>query len=522
MRPYGQVLASHGGPYSMATARDSAGKSVRLPTLDVRNGGSMSARLTEAEAVESMRAAGAEPLEPYPGSQSPWRCQCLRCGAEVSPRLAKIRYGRGPCAACGNRATGERRKAEHAETAKATMRALGLEPVEPYPGALTKWRCRCVTCGREVTPTYANAQQGETSCAYCAGNRVDRPQAIEAMRGAGVEPLEDFPGSDRPWRCLCSTCGRETAPTYGSIRNGQRACRYCSRRAVVPDEAVEVMRAADLEPVAEYPGANTPWTCECKRCGNTVAPTYGSVRQGSGGCRYCAGLGPISVEQAEADMRAAGFDPLDDYPGSGKQWRCQCRECGRESTPTLMTARRGARCGYCAGARVDPSEAADVMRAHELEPLEPYPGSHAPWLCRCLLCGREVRPRFHHVSLRGSSCRYCGKRGPDMTAPTFVYLLQHHDLWAMKVGVSRRDSARLRQHTERGWEVVRLWRLDTGEQAYRVEASVLAWLRGGLGLPPYLTAEQVPQGGWTETVGADSVDLLDLLGHIDAAVRAVD
>ena len=67
---------------------------------------------------------------------------------------------------------------------------------------------------------------------------------------------------------------------------------------------------------------------------------------------------------------------------------------------------------------------------------------------------------------------------------------------------------------------MRLWRLDTGEQAYGVEAAVLAWLRLELGLAPYLSAEEMPQAGWTETVGADSVDLLDLLDRVDAEVRA--
>ncbi|MFE5587335.1 hypothetical protein [Kitasatospora sp. NPDC056531] len=37
-----------------------------------------SVRLGDEEAAEFMRSAGFKPLEPYPGSQVPWRSQCLR------------------------------------------------------------------------------------------------------------------------------------------------------------------------------------------------------------------------------------------------------------------------------------------------------------------------------------------------------------------------------------------------------------------------------------------------------------
>lgn len=61
-------------------------------------------------AAAIMRAAGLEPLAPYPGSMSPWLCQCLACGDEVSPRLNGIRSGQGGCAACGNRRNGEHQR----------------------------------------------------------------------------------------------------------------------------------------------------------------------------------------------------------------------------------------------------------------------------------------------------------------------------------------------------------------------------------------------------------------------------
>src|SRR5271163_3167930 len=54
------------------------------------------------------------------------------------------------------------------------------------------------------------------------------------------------------------------------------------------------------------------------------------------------------------------------------------------------------------GKRVDPVEAATIMRAAALEPQGPYPGSNAPWKCTCLKCGDGCAPRFGDVRKRGS------------------------------------------------------------------------------------------------------------------------
>lgn len=51
-----------------------------------------------------MRAAGLEPLEPYPGSAFPWKRRCTGCGAIVSPRLGSMTGKNRPgCKLCGNR-----------------------------------------------------------------------------------------------------------------------------------------------------------------------------------------------------------------------------------------------------------------------------------------------------------------------------------------------------------------------------------------------------------------------------------
>ncbi len=97
------------------------------------------------EAVEVMRAAGFEPLTPYPGSLAAWPCECSTCGKQSSPYYANTRYQNGRCACRQGMRVDPDEAAE-------TMRAAGLKPLEPYPGSNIRWRCRCTKCGKEVTP----------------------------------------------------------------------------------------------------------------------------------------------------------------------------------------------------------------------------------------------------------------------------------------------------------------------------------------------------------------------------------
>lgn len=65
---------------------------------DVRRGGGCRhcnwtgrAWVPDDEARAVMRAANLQPQVPYPGASEPWPCVCLTCGAEVAPRLSKVR-----------------------------------------------------------------------------------------------------------------------------------------------------------------------------------------------------------------------------------------------------------------------------------------------------------------------------------------------------------------------------------------------------------------------------------------------
>ena len=250
--------------------------------------------IPEVEARQVMLDADLEPLEPYPGSSSPWQCRCGVCGEVVTPMYATVKAG-GGCRVCSAKT-----RSTPSADAVAVMVAVGLEPLDPYPGASKPWRCRCSSCDAEVTPTYSRVRYAGSGCRLCgrkaaaASRRTSAAEAVEVMVAAGAEPLVDFPGVFLPWKCRCLTCGKATSSTLNAVKSGQGVCRHCAGKWDVEDN-IAFMRECGFEPLAAYPGAHRPWRSRCTTCGAEVSPHFSTVKNHNGGCRACA---------------IPGFDPL--------------------------------------------------------------------------------------------------------------------------------------------------------------------------------------------------------------------
>jgi DNA-directed RNA polymerase subunit RPC12/RpoP len=427
----------------------------------------MPAHIDPEVAVAEMRAAGVEPLEPYPGTHNSWRCRCLACGNEVEPRLTSIRSGQGACRYCGDKRRGEDRRSDP-EAAVAEMRAAGLEPLEPFSTTKTPWRSRCMTCGAEVAPILNTIRNGHGGCKACGhtktanARRTDEGTAIADMRSAGFEPQVPFENTNAPWLSVCTTCGKESEPSLDGVRRG-RGCRHCSGNVRLdPDVAIADMRAAGVEPLDPYPGKDSPWRSRCLTCGKEVSPRLGGIRNsGQRACKYCF-----------------------------KDWLGE-RFLG------------------------DPDEAAQEMREAGAEPLEPYTNVRTAWRCRCLTCGHEVSPRLNNVRSGSHPCMYCSSRGFDGTKSGVVYLFRHDKHRALKVGITNDRIERLIQHEREGWSLVDMWSFDVGADARYIESAVLtAWEAYEYGV----AEEDMPQAGYTETVSLDDVSEAEALALIESEV----
>ncbi len=415
-------------------------------------------RWTHESASVIMRAAGLEPLDPYPGTGNQWRCRCGVCGREVTPRFSMVRRGASKgCKYCGGRARVD------AEVAVADMRAAALEPLAPYPGhTASPWRCRCTRCGSEVTARLMKIRAGEGCCKRCgveasaATRRADAEQAAALMRAAGLEPLEPYPGGNHlPWRSRCMKCGAEGMPTRANISRGQGGCVSCgieinaARRLGDTEQAIVDMVAAGLQPLEPYQGVNKPWRCRCTRCGSEVWPRLAHIRSRGGGCITC------------------GYEAM-----KAKQ-------------------------------RHDPDEAEREMRGAGYIPLEPYPGADHRWRCRHMPCDREVTARLSKIRRGEGACSYCARYGFNLVNPAVVYVLHNPALGAVKVGITGGDE-RIGKYVRNGWTLLQTAGFATGAAAWAIEQAVLRYIREEMSLSHFLTADQMgAQGGWTETFDAN-------------------
>lgn len=232
----------------------------------------MRAPVTAEEATAIMRAAGATPVEDYPGSiKKPWRVRCDTCET-VLPRITQhVRSGRG-CRACRN---------------VLAVKNKGLVPKEPYVNGRAWWSCHCTHCDTDVRIQAAEIAQGG-ACPGC--KKVTTPEgALAEMREYGFEPTVPYPGANEPWPSLHGQCGKLVEPALTNLRfrRGRgTGCRYCSGRALDPADAAAFMQSKGWVPLEPFPGPRSRWSCLHTKCGNPSTPTYKSVRRGHG-CRFC-------------------------------------------------------------------------------------------------------------------------------------------------------------------------------------------------------------------------------------------
>ncbi|ROO82924.1 hypothetical protein EDD29_0409 [Actinocorallia herbida] len=190
-------------------------------------------------------------------------------------------------------------------------------------------------------------------------------------------------------------------------------------------------------PVSTWPGGSQRWLCVCMKCGEFVTPRYNNVMQpGRGGCEPCGRLSSaanrrLPAEASVAEMRTAGVEPIEPYPGIDAPWRCRCLSplCPglwmgdpADIRPRLADVRRSvaSACKFCARVAIRPERATYEMIERGVEPIVPYPGAAAAWHCRCLTCNStDISPSYANVVLTGQGgCEHCGgrKRVPEQQA----------------------------------------------------------------------------------------------------------
>lgn len=425
----------------------------------------------EPVAIQVMKAAGFDPVEKYPGSAKLWTCKCRKCDELFQTTLMKVK--RGDIKNCPNCRSIERKAFQ--DQAFHVMEAANLEPLEPYPGSNNKpWKSKCLNCGQIVKPAFANVRSGGGGCIYCGIKKVanskylDQSETQQKMLEAGLRPLEPYTKAIAKWKCICLSCGEIVFPTYNAIQQGEGGCQNCGiekrsqKSRNDSDSARSLMIEKGLEPIEKYRSGNAPWLSKCLRCESIVSPSLNNVnkRQKNYGCVYCQG-GKITEDAAIEKMVQSGAIPIDKYPGKDAPWKSKCVKCERIITPTYANARRGQ-----------------------------------------------------------GVCKFCAVHGIDMFAPTYLYVLEHNEFNAFKVGIGKYSNNlkndRIHRLSKEGWKLVQKYSYETGLEALEDENLIFNELRINRKIPIFLSADLMSKtAGHTETIGRDFIQIAELIKLVD-------
>ncbi len=318
-----------------------------------------------------------------------------------------------------------------------TMLDAGLQPLEPYQNALSKWKCKCLVCGDIVFPKYNQIQQGIGGCNRCGTKRgsskikMSSQSAVQIMIEAGLQPLEDYENSKTKWKCKCLSCGGIVFPKLNGIQSGEGGCYKCGMKragatnTLNSDQAIQIVKAAGFTPLEPYTNALTKWKMRHDACMSIVNPKLNSISSNSSktpGCAVCAGkqvevgLNDLQTTHPEISVEAVGWDPTTVTAGSNqkKLWRCSQRHEWKASIAQRTS---------------------------------------------------------------GHGCPSCAQNGFDPNKEGWLYFLSHPDWEMLQIGITNVPGDRLSTHKRLGWEVLELRGPMDGDLARQWETDILRMLR---------------------------------------------
>jgi hypothetical protein len=164
-----------------------------------------------------------------------------------------------------------------------------------------------------------------------------------------------------------------------------------------------------------------------------------------------------------------------------------------------------------------------IVEKSGLKPLVPYVSVNTAWKCRCLLCDRIVSTSLGSLK-KGGGCKYCAKYGFNLNVPSYIYLITHKELQSHKIGIGNKKNNytdRLRRFNRRGWETYKVWHFQGGLKVVKIEKLIFNVIKNKMKLPIHLSIEQTGKrlGGWSETINADTITLLELEKIINKVIK---
>ena len=100
-----------------------------------------------------------------------------------------------------------------------------------------------------------------------------------------------------------------------------------------------------------------------------------------------------------------------------------------------------------------------------------------------------------------------------------LYILYSPVHKAIKIGISDISGRRFASHRQKGWILVKYWYFFERDKAKTVESLVLQTLNKKH--KPFLSKEDMPQGGYTETFDASRISRKQLIRLVNKTIKEV-
>lgn len=408
------------------------------------------------------------------------------------------------------------------------MLRMGLSPLEEFKNVTSPWRYKCLKCENEGITTLHKVKNHGNGCPYCGGVKVDPKKIEKYLQQAKLTPLEPYKSNTSKWKMFHETCGNEVVTTWAEVQSGQGGCGICRYTKIAnklkksDEKAFQMMREAGGEPLEPYKNNHTRWKVRCLRCSEISYPLLSNVMKGQGVCMLCRPKSPVVTEKQALDfINGKNLSAKEKYKTAHGKWLLSCNSCLKTDYyvySQMKSQNHG--CVYCSKHKVDPADAISLFRKMGFEPLEEYQNARKSIKAKCLNCNRVSAKRYDDVRT-GRGCKYCQTAALDLLAPTYYYIMKHPEFDAIKVGIGNlnRRQDRIKQHKREGWLLFYSYELDTGEFALELEQAILVWLRQEKKLPIFLSKSEMPQGGWTETVSAESISVLAIRDKFEEILK---
>lgn len=319
------------------------------------------------------------------------------------------------------------------------LRGDQLLQVGPYLGAGKPIECKCLECGRTVSPRISSIKRGHKGCKFCAARdrsqnrKIPDDSARAVMIQAGVNPLEPYTKTSHPWRSECLTCGEEVSPQYANVIQGHKACKFCAGKAISEVKATSIYLSSGAKPLVPFTKTSTPWEGVCFGCGGSVFPRLDDLKQGQGACVPCGRViasskQRLTEEEAVLRILTAGAEPIEPWGTKtiDDPWLSRCLKCDHIITPSIHSISNGQgpciHCGRRAAADKHThsnGEAVLIIEGYGFEALEEYVSATTPWMTRCTKCGSTAQRRFANIQ-SGMGCRQCSSNNRRIPADSAV------------------------------------------------------------------------------------------------------